>query len=316
MSNTQGSFKAKFEVGGNHLHSEECNANKTQLDSIDRHSGEQVRIEFHAADPNANLGAIFTVSEPPFLDDHDLERVIIGKRIVNLNNCQLSENACKGEVKAQIMLEGLGENDEPAKSMGEFIEKLHEVQNHKLIILAPHGGNIEPWTDVEAEYVANQLGDRASLWLCKGFSSSKTDGQSNEDAPERWHITSTKINEKSFPKLNTIIGDNPTFDYSIAFHGWTANSICVGGNPNNPDADLKCDIRGAIKKTLDEANSGIEVHVSPCPDGNFNGDRPENIVNRLGTNSIQIEQSKVARKKYHEDIAKAVANVIGTRINA
>jgi hypothetical protein len=169
---------------------------------------------------------------------------------------------------------------------------------------------------VEAEYVANQFGNRASLWLCKGFSSRKPNGESNEDASARWHITSTQISKKSFPKLNTIMGDNPTFDYSIAFHGWTEDSICVGGNPNNPDADSKCDIRGAIKKALEEANPNIEVHVSPCPDGNFNGDSPKNIVTRLGTNSIQIEQCKIARTKYHDDIAKAVADVIGTRINA
>jgi len=315
MSNTQGSFSAHFEVDPVPHDREQLRANRDKLTSIGRNTaGEQVRIEFQAAVPDATLGAIFTVSSP-FLSDPDPERVIIGNRIVNLNNCQLSENACKGTVKAQIMLEGLGEDDEPAKSMGEFIEKLHEVQNHKLIVIAPHGGNIEPWTDVEAEYVANQFGDRASLWLCKGFSSRKPNGDSNEDASERWHITSTQISEKSFPKLNTIIGDNPTFDYSIAFHGWTENSICVGGNPNNPDADLKCDIRGAIMKAL-EANSDIKVHVSPCPDGNFNGDSPENIVNRLGTNSIQIEQSFTARKKYHDKIAEAVVNVIGSRINA
>jgi len=84
------------------------------------------------------------------------------------------------------MIEGLDENEGQAKDMGELVEKLnHDVQNQKLIVLAPHGGNIEPWTDVEAEYVANQFGDRASLWLCKGFSSSKSNGHSNEDAPER-----------------------------------------------------------------------------------------------------------------------------------
>lgn len=246
MSNTQGSFNAQFEVDPDDPHPEQCRANGDQLTNIGRQPGEQVRIEFRAANPNAILGAIFTVS-PSFLSD--VKRVILGKRIVNLNNCQLSGSVCEGEVKAQIMIEGLDENEGQAKDMGELIEKLnHDVQNHKLIVLAPHGGNIEPWTDVEAEYVANQFGDRASLWLCKGFSSSKSNGNSNEDAPERWHITSTKISEKSFPKLNTIIGKNPTFDYSIAFHGWTENSICVGGNPHNPDADLKCDIRGAIKK--------------------------------------------------------------------
>jgi hypothetical protein len=61
--------------------------------------------------------------------------------------------------------------------------------------------------------------------------------------------------------------------------------------------------------------SDIEVNVSPCPTGKFNGDKPENIVNRLGTNGIQIEQCKIARRDYHDVIAQAVANVIGTRIN-
>ncbi|HEY7228145.1 MAG TPA: poly-gamma-glutamate hydrolase family protein [Nitrososphaeraceae archaeon] len=314
MSNTQGFFNAKFEVDSADPHKEQCWANGGQITDIGRNPGEQVRIEFPRANTNTILGAIFTVS-PQFLSD--LDRVVLGKRIVKLDNCQLSGSVCNGQVKAQIMIEGLEQNEEQAKNMAELIEKLsHNPQNHKLVVLAPHGGNIEPWTDVEAEYVANQFGDRASLWSCKGFSSRKPNGESNEDASERWHITSTQISEKSFPKLNTIIGDNPTFDYSIAFHGWTEDSICVGGNPHNPDADLKCDIRGAIMKALEQANPDIKVHVSPCPDGNFNGDSPENIVNRLGTNSIQIEQCKIARTKYHDAIAKAVVDVIGTRINA
>jgi len=59
-------------------------------------------------------------------------------------------------VKAQIMIEGLDE--EHAKPKGELMEKLnHKVHNHKLIVLAPHGGNIEPWTDVEAEHVAKSI---------------------------------------------------------------------------------------------------------------------------------------------------------------
>lgn len=315
MSNTQGSFDARFEVDPVPHDRELLRANRDKLTSIARDKpGEQVRIEFDAIDPDVTLGAIFTVSTPFLSDPDDLKRVIIGKRIANLNNCQLSENACEGKVKAEVLIEGL--NEEDARKKGEIIEFLSPIgENHKLVVIAPHGGNIEPWTDVEAENVANQFGDNATLWLCKGFSSINTDDQSNEDASERWHITSTQISEKSFPKLNTIIGQNPTFDYAIAFHGWTENSICVGGNPNNPDADLKCDIRGAIKKVLDEANSGIQVHLSPCPDGNFNGDSPSNIVNRLGTNSIQIEQSFTARKTYRDDIAKAVVNVIGTRIN-
>jgi len=315
MSNPQGSFDARFEVDPVPGHREQLRANSDKLTSIGKDKpGEQVRIEFDAIDPDATLGAIFTVSTPFLTDPDDLRRVIIGKRIGNLNNCEPSEKACEGKVKAEVLIEGLKEQE--ATKKGEIIEILSPIgQNHKLVVLAPHGGNIEPWTDVEAENVANQFGDNATLWLCKGFSSRNTDDQSNEDASERWHITSTQINPESFPKLKSIIAPTPNFEYSIAFHGWTEDSICVGGNPHNPDADLKCDIRGAIMKALEEANPDIKVHVSPCPDGNFNGDSSDNIVNRLGTNAIQIEQCKIARTKYHENIAKAVAGVIDTRIN-
>jgi hypothetical protein len=126
MSNTQG-FNAQFEVDPDDPHPEQCRANGDQLTNIGRQPGEQVRIEFRAANPNAILGAIFTVS-PSFLSD--VKHVILGKRIVNLNNCQLSGSVCEGEVKAQIMIKGLDENEGQAKDMGELIEKLnHDVQN-------------------------------------------------------------------------------------------------------------------------------------------------------------------------------------------
>jgi len=312
LSDNQGSFHAQFQVepDEHRVLPEHCKANEAQINNIGRDSGEQVRIEFPIA--HGVLGAIYTASS--FFLNHAGD-VILGNRIGNLNNCQPSGNACKGEVKAQIMIEGL-DKDEEAEKRGELIEHLnHDVQNSKLVVIAPHGGDIEQWTDVEAECVANHFStDRVSLWLCKGFSS-KSDGKSNEDALERWHITSTEISEKSFPMLNKIIGANPTFNYSIAFHGWQEDSICVGGNPRNPDARLKGDIRDAIKEALEERNSDIVVNVSPCPIGKFNGDKPKNIVNRLGTNGIQIEQCKIARHDYHDVIAQAVVNVIATRID-
>jgi phage replication-related protein YjqB (UPF0714/DUF867 family) len=50
-----------------------------------------------------------------------------------------------------------------------------------------------------------------------------------------------------------------------------------------------------------------------CP-ANFNGNDSNNIVNRLGTIGVQIEQSEEARKCYGIQIADAVANVISPRI--
>jgi hypothetical protein len=49
------------------------------------------------------------------------------------------------------------------------------------------------------------------------------------------------------------------------------------------------------------------------PEG-FNGNDPKNIVNRLATNGIQIEQPKKAREKHGYKIADAVADVMRPRI--
>ena len=115
--------------------------------------------------------------------------------------------------------------------------------------------------------------------------------------------------EKSFPKLNAIFGQK--FEYSIAFHGWTQDSICVGGSADN---DLIDEIRDAIKVALQAEGSDIDVKSSDCPE-DFNGNNPDNIVNRLGIKGIQIEQSRKARHDFHDVIAQAVVNAISSRIN-
>ena len=94
------------------------------------------------------------------------------------------------------------------------------------------------------------------------------------------------------------------FEYSIAFHGWTKNYICIGGSES---ADgLKQDIKEVIEGAI--LGSGIDVRDSGCED--FDGNSEYNIVNRLGTQGIQIEQSEKARESYYRRIAEAVVNVI------
>lgn len=307
LSNTEDSFIARLELepDENRVHPEHCKAHKDKIPLIGRNPGEQIRIEIPTA--NGTNGAIYTLSRF-FLNDEG--RLILGNRIKDLHNCQPSANACDAVVKGKIMLEGLDDPSD-AETLGEFIEQASpNIQNNKLIVIAPHGGEIEPWTDVEAEFVTKSFSSvGAALWMCKGFSS-----EGNEDAYERWHITSTEINPESFPKLKTIIGQNLKFDYSVAFHGWKEDFICVGGNPENQDASLISDIRDAIGDILKERDPSIAVNIAPCS-GNFNGDDPKNIVNRLGTNSVQIEQCKKARRLHYEAIAEAVVNVLGTRLN-
>jgi phage replication-related protein YjqB (UPF0714/DUF867 family) len=303
MSNNQGSFEAEFKLdprlpseGG--LADEHCKAKLKLIQDIGRHRHEQVRIEFPTTN-DGNTSAIYTVTV-----FHSAGSVILGHKIPNLS-CRLTKNKCKGVVKAQIMVEGLDDNK--AEELGELIEHLrHEGQNRKLVVIAPHGGEIEPWTDKQAEYVGNHLPhDRVSVWLCKGFSNPNL-----SDAYERWHITSTEISQRSFSKLGTIF--EPKFEYAIAFHGWTQDSICVGGNAESADAGLIEEIKDAIKEKLQGTN--IDVEDTACP-GGFNGDDPCNIVNRLGIKGIQIEQCKKARRDHHDGIAQAVVDVIGSRIS-
>jgi len=82
-------------------------------------------------------------------------------------------------------------------------------------------------------------------------------------------------------------------EHSIEFHGWTKDSICVGGSA---DGGLKRIIKEAIQNTLKEKGYVIQVKDSDCPEG-FNGNNKDNIVNRLGIAGIQIEQCMEARKQ-------------------
>lgn len=308
LGNTEDSFTARLELepDGHRVHPEHCKAHKDQIPLIGRKPEEQVRIEIPIA--NGTVATIYTLSRH-FV--HERNRMILGNRIKDLHNCQPSASDCNGIIKGKIMLDGL---DDPtnAKTLGEFIEQSSpNIQKTNLIVIAPHGGEIEPWTDIEAEFVTKSFSSvGAAFWMCKGFSN-----EGNQDAYSRWHITSTEINPESFPKLKTIMGQNLKFDYSVAFHGWKEDFICVGGNPENQDTSLISDIRDAIDDALEGSDPDIAVNIAPCS-GNFNGDAPENIVNRLGINSVQIEQCKKARRLHHRAIAEAVVKVLGTRINA
>lgn len=198
-------------------------------------------------------------------------------------------------------------DDPDDETINEFVERLEDNGTHTgLVVIAPHGGDIEPHTDQQAERVASRLVAKAvSLWRCKGFK--------GERAFARWHITSTDIHEASFPLLNSIMSRG--FSYAVAFHGFDdleiPFDILIGGAAPYP---LKQDIETAIKGAI--TGSDLTVHIA-SPDEKFGGDSLQNIVNRLtagGANGIQIEQSPRARSSHWQDIADAVANVYSAKL--
>jgi phage replication-related protein YjqB (UPF0714/DUF867 family) len=160
-------------------------------------------------------------------------------------------------------------------------------QQQGLIILAPHGGDIEPFTDDQAEHVRDLLADLgASCWRCKGW-------RPGGGALARWHITSTDISTASFPQLGTVAARG--FDHAVSFHGFIEDGrpdILIGGRAAD---SLKRVMQAVIAFAV--AGTGLSVEIADVEDP-LGGAEEGNIVNRLTTDGhggIQIEQQPHAR---------------------
>jgi phage replication-related protein YjqB (UPF0714/DUF867 family) len=311
---------------------EHCSANSNQIDMIGLTPGQQVRIE--RPTENGTTFALYTIDAHD--DDEEGQEesdntVYVGytelkdlEERLDFSSTDLSSaDSFPGKINTQVAAVGL--NDVEAENYSEFVEHLADNDyNRELVVIAPHGGFIEEHTDKQVQYLAEQLPSKSvSVWICKGF-------KKGGGAFARWHITSTDINEESFPKLKTIYGRQ--FKFAIAFHGWGGDSICIGGSepdPAHPDClkeeiSLKEEIKCAIEKAVSGYESdpdGLKIEVVLGGDGdkrcpqNFNGNNPRNIVNRLGTIGVQIEQCEKARSdKYRLKIADAVVKAIRPKL--
>jgi phage replication-related protein YjqB (UPF0714/DUF867 family) len=274
---------------------EHCSADPEKLATIGRAVGHQIRVKH-----NENEYALYTVSETRQETPDTIIRMAQEARARLTPDGSDIPDEFDAIVDSQVPHPTY--TDWCAEAHSEFVERLTDNGTHTgLVVIAPHGGKIEEGTDRQAERVASQLAAKGvSCWRCKGF-------KQGGGAFERWHITSPDINEASFPLLNTII--NRSFTSALAFHGFDQQEILIGGRA---DEALKCEIKSAIQRAI--VGSGIDVNIATAAD-NFNGDNPNNIVNRLANgNGIQIEQSLAARQNYWQPIADAIAFVYKGRI--
>ena len=198
-------------------------------------------------------------------------------------------------------------DDAPRSGTFSFFELADDDGKQAYFIaIAPHGGEIEPHTDLQAQHVFTELKAAsfpASFWLCKG------DGDRDKGAFDRWHITSEDIQPACFPLLQPLA--SRTFCYGVAFHGFDRKEdeadVYIGGGASLP-------LKRAIEQALNDLNLSIEVKISTCNDKpKFQGFSPENIINRLATRGIQLEQSRRAREEFRQQIAVAVARVFASR---
>jgi phage replication-related protein YjqB (UPF0714/DUF867 family) len=206
--------------------------------------------------------------------------------------------------------------EEEALRGEKLLELYDDGHRQGLVVLAPHGGDIEPHTDEQAEHVGRLLCDLGvSCWRCKGW-------RPGGGASDRWHITSTDINTDSFPRLAVAAARG--FHYAVSFHGFTEEGrpdILVGGGAPDP---LKRVIRAVIAFAVGGAGLSVEIAAADDPLG---GADDANLVNRLTLdkhNGIQVEQQPSARSGVipgtntprWEAVASAIADVYRVLLTA
>jgi len=272
---------------------EHCSLDPERLASIGLVPGSQIRVRRNPGRP-----ALYTVSETRQESTDTTVRMALAAR-------QRLGTADEFDVTIDTQVAHSNLSDDDARALSEFVERLRDDGYQRgLVVLAPHGGEIERRTDLQAARVGSLLGcDLASVWECKGFN---TEG----GAFAQWHITSSDINTSSFPLLQTI--GSRGFAHAVSFHGFSEADVLVGGAA---PLTLKQEIAAALRKAL--AGSGIPVRIAG-PSEDYDGDSASNIVNRLtagGANGVQIEQSLEARDGFWQPIADAVASVYRKKLH-
>jgi phage replication-related protein YjqB (UPF0714/DUF867 family) len=276
--------------------SERCSADPVTLESIGRSIGQQVRIK---RSDDSRFVALYTIKAAnPEADSGRADVVRTGET----GRQRLGTDAeMVATVHAKVV------DDAPKPGAFSFVEVADDdAKQAYFIAIAPHGGEIERRTDEEAEQTVKELtGTRfpASFWLCKG------DGDKDKGAFARWHITSEDIQPACFPLLQSLASRR--FCYGVSFHGFERKEneadIYIGGAASPL-------LKRAIEKALIALKLPIKIKISTrYDDPKFQGFSPENIINRLVTSGIQLEQSLEARE-YCAEIACAVAEVFASRL--
>ncbi len=279
--------------------SEHCSADPAMLESIGRAIGQQVRI---TRSDRPNFIAVYTVKQ--FNPDDDLGNPKLAS-VVRTGQPGRERLGTTEQMTARVQAQVVDDSPQPGRA--SFFELIDDDgEQAYFIAIAPHGGEIEPETEKQPADVVTELkvaSFPASFWFCKG------DGDQDKGAFDRWHITSEDIQPACFPLLQPLA--LRTFCYGVAFHGFDRKEdeadIYIGGGASLP-------LKRAVEQALNGLNLLIQVKISTGNDKpKFQGFSPKNIVNRLATRGIQLEQSRQAREQFGQKIAMAVAKVFASR---
>lgn len=165
-------------------------------------------------------------------------------------------------------------------SFAELAAHEREAQDYQIrwhtrpspyLILAPHGGKIEPGTSEIAEAIA---AEHFSFYALEGIKRSH-----NSDL----HITCTHFDE---PECLRLLQTHT----AISIHGLAdlkEDYVSIGG------------LNEELKLRLLEALQGAEFDVRPATDSAWSGASPENLCNRIRP-GVQMEITRALRERLKE----------------
>lgn len=163
-----------------------------------------------------------------------------------------------------------------SNTQGSFSEFVR-LSDGGIAVLAPHGGQVEPNTDIQAELLAQVLDVSVDIWGTRGI----IDGGYNK-AYNRWHTTSESHSLSEF-QLYQRLADNE-YSVAVSFHAMGGDGVIVGGRATH-------DERSALARVLESKLPGDTV-VSVAEQGDKRAGMSDNFVNSLETDtSVHIEQS-------------------------
>jgi phage replication-related protein YjqB (UPF0714/DUF867 family) len=246
--------------------------------------------------------AAYRVAEIIDLDDDIVELGTEGRQYI-------SDEACfEAELRNQVPDNALTVTE--ARRRNEFTETLHiDDYSSDILVMAYHSGDIENNTDESAHWLhkkCREYGVNTDVYTSGGW------GKQNFS---RWHVGSSSMHLRSFPKLRQVA--HRQYDMAISFH--------VHDVPNN-DESPKVLVGGRVEKSLrertadrlDDALPSKYDYITDHDQHSMMGASHENVVNwvtRNGESGLQIEVtpriSQIHRKTVGREVALAVLEHLG-----
>jgi len=173
----------------------------------------------------------------------------------------------------------------------QYYENLNQTQ---LILLAPHGGQVEPNTEQIIQLINQKVALPTGLWYTTGI----VNGSLNK-AFKKWHTTNKTHSVTDFSLYNTFL--ESTYDLAISFHVMSKEGIIIGGRSDNS-------VKQSLQTHLQNVYNSQQV-IFGTPQSTLSGLNPTNFVNTIpSTQSIHIELSRRISMENPWKIAEAVTN--------